>query len=314
MTTVWQGSSAPSNRNYADVFLQYGVALITPGDAGAWSPERARLFEDDVVRRFVEETQIGDIILLRTSTSCIQAIGVIASEYIYLPQFDDVNGLDLQHARRVRWFALPEVYDFGKPIFGAISQRFSRVNSDDLIEYAHSFVSSPPNQWKTVPLPMLPAEQEPLENIPANLQDLVAQVLDLANLYQDENHFGDLPAEDELLAHYIVPFLRALGWSVEHIGIKWRYVDVTAFKSLPRTPENVHLIIEAKRLGAGVEGALSQALRYLETLGIQRNVIVTDGIRYRLFSAESGYKSAAYANLARLKKSALDLFEMMRKP
>lgn len=314
MTTVWQVSSAPSNRNYADVFIQYGVALVTPGDAGAWSPERAHLFEDDVVRRFAQETQIGDILLLRTSTSCIQAIGIIASEYIYLPQFDDVNGLDLQHARRVRWFALPEVYDFGKSVFGAISQRFSRVNSEDLINYAQNFVNSPPDQWKTAPLPMLPRDQAPLENIPANLQDLVAQVLDLANLYQNENRFGDLPAEDELLAHYIIPFLRALGWSVEQIGIKWRYIDVTAFKSLPRTPENVHLIIESKRLGAGVEGALAQALGYLETLDIQRDVIVTDGIRYRLFSVKSGYKSAAYANLARLKKPAIELFDMMRKP
>jgi hypothetical protein len=314
VATIWQVSSAPSNRKYADVFLQHGVALITPGDAGAWSPERAHLFEDDVVRRFAQETQTGDIILLRTSTSCIQAIGIVASEYIYLPQFDDVNGLDLQHARRVRWFALPEVYDFGNSVFGAISQRFSRVNTNDLIEYAQNFVNSPPDQWKTAPLPMLPTEQEPLENIPANLQDLIAQVLDLVNLYQDEDRFGDLPAEDELLAHYIIPFLRALGWSVEQIGIKWRYVDVTTFKSLPRTPEHVHLIIEAKRLGAGVEGALAQALGYLKALGIQRDVIVTDGIRYRLFSVESGYKSAAYANLARLKKPAIELFDMMRKP
>jgi hypothetical protein len=314
MTTVWQVSSAPANRSYSDIFLRYGVALITPGDSGAWLPERAHLFEDDVVRRFAEEVQIGDIVLLRAGTSTIHAIGIIASEYIYLPQFDDVNGLDLQHARHVRWFALPDPYDFGKPVFGAISQRFSRVNREDIIEYSQKFVSSPPDHWKTASLPKLPEEQPALEAIPDGLQGIAAQVKDLLNLYLDKTRFGDLPAEDELLAHYIVPFLRALGWSVEQIGIKWRYVDVTTFKSLPRTSENVHLIIEAKRLGAGVEGALGQALGYLDTLGIQRDVIVTDGVRYRLFSAASGYRSAAYANLARLKKPALELFDMMRKP
>jgi hypothetical protein len=314
MTNIWQVTSAPENRNYADIFLRYGVALITPGDAGAWSPKREHLFEDDVVRRFAEEIRIGDIILLRSGTSSIHAVGIIASEYAYLPQFDDVNGWDIQHARRVRWFELPAVYDFGEPVFGAISQRFSRVNRDDMIDYAQKFVNSPPDHWKIAPLPLLPDEQPLMEHIPGNLQGLVAQVQDLASLYLDESHFGDLPAEDELLAHYIVPLLRAFGWSVEQIGIKWRYVDVTAFRSLPRTPENIQFIIEAKRIGAGVEGALKQALGYLEALGIQRDVIVTDGIRYRLFSAKNGYKPAAYANLARLKQPAFELFDMMRKP
>ncbi len=312
--SVWQVSSAPANRNYADVFLKHGVALISPGDSGMWSLERAHLFDDDVVRRFAEEMQIGDVILLRTNTSTIHAVGLIASEYIYLPQFDDVNGLDLQHARRVRWFALPDPYDFGSPVFGAISQRFSRVNRDDVIDYAQKFVNSPPDHWKTAALPQLPEEQEALKVIPEYLQELVAQAEDLLNLYQDRTRFGDLPAEDELLAHYIIPLLRELGWSVEQIGIKWRYADITTFKSLPRTPENIQFIIEAKRLGAGVEGALKQALGYLEAFGVERDVIVTDGIRYRLFSAKRNYEPVAYANLARLKKSSLELFALMRKP
>jgi hypothetical protein len=33
---------------------------------------------------------------------------------------------------------------------------------------------------------------------------------------------------------------------VERIGIKWRDVDVSVFRSLPRSPENCHFIIEAK--------------------------------------------------------------------
>jgi hypothetical protein len=33
-----------------------------------------------------------------------------------------------------------------------------------------------------------------------------------------------------------VPFLRALGWPPERIAVKWRYIDVAVFRSLPRTP------------------------------------------------------------------------------
>ena len=66
--------------------------------------------------------------------------------------------------------------------------------------------------------------------------------------------------------------------------MKWRYIDVTLFAALPRTPQNSHLVIEVKRVGAGVEGALEQAKAYVTALGVARDIVVTDGIRYRLYS------------------------------
>jgi hypothetical protein len=141
---------------------------------------------------------------------------------------------------------------------------------------------------------------------------MVAGVQDLAKLYWDRKAFGDLPREDELVAHYVVPLLQLLGWPVEKIGVKWRDVDVCVFRELPRDPENCHFIIEAKRLGSGVEGALEQAKGYMKNLGVFRDIVVTDGIRYRMYGAEKDYASRAYANLASLKPSGLDLFSLMR--
>ena len=83
---------------------------------------------------------------------------------------------------------------------------------------------------------------------------------------------------------------------------------------ISRTPENCHLVIEAKRLGADVEGALNQAKRYVEALGLPRDVIVTDGIRYRMYAGGHGFAALAYANLARLKQPAADLFARMQRP
>ncbi len=65
-------------------------------------------------------------------------------------------------------------------------------------------------------------------------------------------------------------------------------------------------MIEAKRLGAGVEGALEQAQGYVKALGVACDVIVTDGIRYRLYDGDRGFAPLAYANLARLKEPAAD--------
>jgi hypothetical protein len=312
---VWQLAAGQASRPYADVFLKYGVGLIGPGDAGPWKPERDDdEFEGGFVRRFANEVQIGDVFLLRTGISKICAVGIVASEYMYLNQFDDVNGWDLQHARRVRWCKLPQEHTFTTQVFGANPTRCSRTWNEEVLDYADRFLNSPPTHWQTTALPELPPEEPPLEDVPTALQGLVAAANDLVPLLWDRQTFGEHPSEDELIAHFVVPFLRALGWPPERIAVKWRYIDVAVFQALPRTPENCHFVIEAKRLGAGVEGALEQAKGYVEALGAPRDVVVTDGIRYRMYSCQSDFEPVAYANLGRLKKSAAELFARMKRP
>ena len=100
---VWQVSAGPASRSYADVFLKHGIALVGPGDAGPWTPERDDdEFEGGFVRRFASEIAPGDIFLLRTGLATVAAVGLVAGDYLYWNAFDDVNGWDLQHARRVR--------------------------------------------------------------------------------------------------------------------------------------------------------------------------------------------------------------------
>lgn len=309
---IWQLAAGQASRPYADVFLKYGVGLIGPGDAGPWEPERDDDdFEGGLVRRFASEVQVGDVFLLRTGISKISAVGIVASDYLHLNQFDDVNGWDLQHARRVRWCKLPEEHTFTTAVFGANPTRFSRTWNEEVLDYADRFVNSPPTHWQTASLPELPAEEPGLEEVPAVLRDLVASANDLVPLMWDRQAFGEHPSEDELIAHFVVPFLRALGWRPERIAVKWRRIDVAVFRALPRTPENCHLVIEAKRLGAGVEGALEQAKGYLEALGTLRDIVVTDGIRYRMYSWRRAFEPIAYANLGRLKESATGLFDRM---
>jgi len=312
---VWQVSAGPASRSYADVFLKHGIALVGPGDAGPWTPERDDdEFEGGFVRRFASEVSSGDVLLLRTGLATVVAVGLVDGDYLYWNAFDDVNGWDLQHARRVRWCRLPAQHAFAGSAFGANPPRCSRVWSQELIDFAERFLNSPPTYWQTAPLPELPAEEPPLGDVPDAFKGIVAEAADLVPLFWNRQAFGETPSEDELIAHFIVPFLRALGWPPERIAVKWRYVDVAVFRALPRTAENCHLVIEAKRLGAGVEGALQQARGYVEALGIPRDVIVTDGIRYRMCAADLGFEPMAYANLARLKNRATELFARLRRP
>jgi hypothetical protein len=314
--SVYQIAGASPGRSHVDVFLACGVALIPPGDGGPWSEERyAYDFAiAGFVRRFAEEIQIGDVLLLRTDRSVVKAVGIVASDYLYLDQFDDVNGLDFQHARRVRWFCLPSEYTFATPVFGASPTRCSRVQNADARDFALRFVESPPTHWQTAPLPGLPLEEPRLDAIPVDLRDVVAQVGDLVPLYLAGDAFGAQPNEHELVAHLVVPFLRALGWRPEQIAVEWRHIDAALFRELPRTPEHCHLVVEAKRLGAGVEGALEQAKGYVRELSVPRDVVVTDGQRYRMYDARADFAPIAYANLARLKQPASGLFARMRRP
>jgi hypothetical protein len=308
MQRVWQIAGGPVHRSYADLFIRHAVGLIGPGDPGRWSPDRPDTdFGGGSVRRFATRAEKNEVVLLRSGNSIVKAVGLMAGAYEYLPQFDDVNGWDLQHARRVRWYALPQNHDFGQPVFGARPNRFGKVCHPELVELALRFVNSPPIDWQETSLPLLPHEEEPLTDIPARLQDVVAFALDYAG-----QPFGERVSEDEMITHLIVPFFRALGWLPERIAVKWRYVDVAVFSKLPRRPENCRFILEAKYPGVGAEGAVGQAKRYARKLGAKCDLLVTDGFRYRLYAAEREYEPVAYANLLRLKRSAVQLFDRLR--
>jgi hypothetical protein len=315
MRNVWQISGGASNRSYVDTLLRNGVGLIGPGDAGPWRPDREDDdFEGSIVRRFASEVSLGDVFLMRSGTSRIHAVGLVASDYVYLNAFDNLNGWDLQHDRRVRWFRLPQEFDFGSPVVGANTRHFGMVSHEQVTDYAERFINSPPIDWQHSLLPPLPAEEEPLAEVPSFLQDVVAVAQDLGgHLYWDCTAFGERPTEDESVAHLVVPFFRSLGWPQEQIAIKWRYIDVALFSKLPRTPENCQFVVEAKHLGAGVEGAVEQAMGYVESPGVRRDIVVTDGVRYRLYAAEKDFAPVAYANLARLKASAAELFARLRR-
>lgn len=317
MVRVWQIAGGPAGRSYSADFLRHGVGLIGPGDPGPWTATRPDSdFGSSSVRRFATRAQQGDIVLLRAGNAVVRAVGVIASDYLHLPQFDDVNGWDLQHARRVRWKPLPGPHDFGKPVFGANPNRFGHVNHTAVADFARRFVNSAPTDWQLAPLPPLPVEEPPLpiEEVPEAVRPVLGEVLDLLPLMWDRARFGDHPTEDELVAHFVLPMLRALGWRTEQMAIEWRDIDVTLFRQLPRVPTNCHLLIEAKRLGAGVEGALKQAKRYATRLAQPLDVVVTDGVRYRLYAHAQDYQPVAYANLTRLKRSSLDLFTHLKRP
>jgi len=313
MSTIWQVGGGLTGSPYDELFVKYGLALIGPGDAGRWTPDRNDAdFDGSYVRRFATEPQVGDVILLRVGIDKVVAVGKIASEYQYLEQFDDVNGWDLQHARRVRWRVLSSPENFPTRVFGANPPRFSAVSSDPMIQFASDVMATGIEGWQYATLPLLPPPQPQWENPPEFLDKLVGLAQDWARMIWQEKSFCGIPSEDEMLVHFVVPFFRGLGWPQELLALKWRYIDLAVFRKLPRIPENCVLVVEAKRLEIGAESALKQAIDYSSKLPNHCNILLTDGFRYRLYGATVDYQPFEYANLLALKESAAALVEQLR--
>ncbi len=264
------------------------------------------------MRRFASEPTIGDVILLRIGSDRVVAVGVVASNYMYLEQFDDVHGWDLQHARRVRWKVLPSPQIFPSRVFGANPQRFARVNADEVIRFANDVMAIELDAWQSAPLPTLPAPEAQWNNPPEAINALVGLAQDWSGMVWQGQSFGQLPSEDEMLVHFVIPLFRNLGWPQELLAVKWNYIDLAVFLRLPRTPQNCCLVVEAKRLGVVAESALEQAADYAAKLQTRCDVLLTDGFRYRLYGASEGFQPVAYANLLALKKSAADFLQRLQ--
>lgn len=248
--------------------------------------------------------------MLRVGTRRLVAIGLVAGPYEYADSFDDMNGLDVQHCRRMRWFELPKPMVFDRPVFG-VKLPLSEVTDSEPIEFATLLLSSPPTRWQDDPLqPLLPETAE-MTDIPASLRDVVGLARDLTQLYQNPLCFGSQPSEAEIVAHLVVPFFRAIGWPPEHLGVEWNRIDLAVFERLPRTADSCRLVVEAKQFATGVEAALDQGIRYSRALVEPRDVLVTDGIRYRLYDASNDFAVVAYANFNRLKVTAAALFNRL---
>jgi len=110
----WQVAAGESSRDYSSVFTDFGVMLVGAGDPGPFSERKSyyrghRDWRNQIVR-FAERVSLEDIVVLKKPHGTqweIVAVGVVKGEYEYLDLFEDVEGWDLQHCRKVAWVKPP---------------------------------------------------------------------------------------------------------------------------------------------------------------------------------------------------------------
>ncbi len=105
----------------------------------------------------------------------------MAGDYLYVNAFDDVNGWDLQHARRVRWCRLPAQHSFTGSAFGANAPRCSRVWTQRL-STSHEVPQLAADILADGAAARASRRGATLDDVPVALQDIVAKAADLVPL------------------------------------------------------------------------------------------------------------------------------------
>lgn len=104
---IWHYASGGADRDYGNICLKWDVILKGPGAVGKWLDCAENLNRPSQelydLESFCEKIKPGDLLILRIGREHVYGVGEIVGEYEWLPEFSDVDGLDLQHTRRVRW-------------------------------------------------------------------------------------------------------------------------------------------------------------------------------------------------------------------
>lgn len=330
--TIWQIAAGDTDRNYADLCLHWDVVLNGPGDPGVWGPQKyaasIRKRQLSVMRRFCERVKERDLVILRVGTQHVYGVGEVVGKSLWLDDFGDVDGWDLQHVRRVRWLWKRD----GKP---ATFPVYSLKRGDTVQELKQAPKREPVLKWLrslVVPAAAYSGELRPLpiscqDGVPVGGTDMaeIGEYLfdqGMAAAYVDHlaDGMGELvrianwysraevrPSEHETVAYLVVPLLRALGWTPQAMAVEWHYVDLALFNDLPRRDESLAVAVEAKPRGSSCLTAKSQAETYAQPRPSCRRLVVTDGLRYGVYVRGDNGKfppnPVAYLNLLRMKEA-----------
>jgi hypothetical protein len=331
---IWQVGSGDTNRNYPRLLLEWDVIAMGPGDAGPWPNCKEALSGNSTSRRvtdlqrFCEGIHSEDLVLLRLGTSEVYGVGQAEGGYLWLDDFGDVDGWDLQHVRRVRWLWKcedePQRFPAYTMKFGDTVQLVK--DAPELMRWLDQ-LPEPTQDSLAKPLCSLPTscnhaqrlQTVELKTIGDHLFDqgvsatfidsLMSNINELMRIAQWYERTNQQPSEHETVAYLAVPLLRSLGWTPQKMSVEWNYVDVALFERMPRDAGNLAVAVEAKKRGDSCITARSKAEHYASQPGRSQchRLIVTDGLRYGVYLKDCSGKFTehpqAYLNLTRMMDS-----------
>ena len=323
--TIWQQAAGDTDRDYVDLCLKWDVILNGPGYCGRWPECEDKLRNDKSserkitdLRRFCDEMKDGHIVILRLGTSLVYGVGEIVDDYEYCEEFNDVDGWAIAHVRRVRWL-WKNTKKLGTYTL-KLGDTTQILDAPDVKLWLESLEISEEKSSRT--LPDLPKSGDgakiTMNSISeylfdegvasASISNLLNQMDELIRIANWYNRSGEIPSENETINYLVVPLLRALGWTPQKMSLEWNRIDVALFSNLPRNEEHLSVVVEAKKIRSASLSALPQAENYAEDYNNCGRIILTDGLRYGIFTREEGesgqkgeFSRHSYMNLTSLR-------------
>ena len=308
---IWQVAAGDGPRDYADVFLRFGVILVGPGSEGDYFSNRDAYNNSDswayrpFIRPLAEELAKGDLVVLKRPSGYnweIVAVGEIVSDYLFKDVFGDVDGWDLQHCRQVHW----KIPTSQTVIAGLRRGTLVGVNHQQAVAEVQR-VWAVGSKVTTIPIPDEPEEISVdqlidslmVEGLPGQSAELIANTIwRLRRVAKWYSSHGSDVGEHEIRTFLIVPLLTSLGWAEQKVKIEWNNIDVALFDTPYSKQSKPLVIIESKRLWDGLRYAPDQAASYAKLYPACDRFIVSDGIRYKLFKrSDDQWRYSAYMNL-----------------
>ncbi len=320
--TLWQVGAGDTERSYGEICLRHDVMIVGPGNPGPFTEETYEGLGDirNSIRRFYHDARKGDRVLLRLGTGQVLALGEIADDQpLHSEAFGDVDGWDLQHSRRVRWFP-DSAKTFPPTTLGGQVRTFAAVNVEAVRSWVRTVpVSLKDRKRRLAELPAITAslgESELarrlfVEGLPSEYVDRLmsrfAALRRVAAWYdnKDKRPHGR-PSEHETVAYLVLPLLFSLGWSEQTAAVEWNRVDIALFSRMPSEDSTLTSVVEAKLLGRSVFSPVGQASAYalMPTRKSCSTLVVTDGIRYTVHKrVGKAFRLTAYLNILRLRDS-----------
>ena len=298
--TIWQHAAGDWGHSHEDLCLKYDVILTG---------------ETRSITIFKDKMQEGDIVVLKLGRSTVCGVGV-TGQYEHFEVFDDIDGWWLGHTRRVQWLWREKPYNFqGLPLVVATT---ARLYNTDVIQWLGDLgLTVDEHEYKHADLPDL-GDKVTSDAIATylfnkgiasdsirNLLDPNGGFLQIAKWY-DEWEWNDRPSEHETVSHLVVPLLRILGWTPQRMALEWNRIDVALFSRLPRNDNDLAVVLEAKKVREPcLSWAKEQAMEYVKKHSLANclRVIVTDGLRYGVFTRNQNgeFNLYAYLNLRNLR-------------
>lgn len=145
-----------------------------------------------------------------------------------------------------------------------------------------------------------------------SLTTLKNNIEDLSALAQWYRNYGR-PSETETVVHLVIPLLKSLGWTTQKIALEYNVssvglIDIALFDYGNRNNDYLSVVIEAKKFDQSCIKARLQANNYANKFPNCKRMILTDGIRYAVYTRNQKDElfpdfPDAYLNLLQLRDS-----------